>query len=130
ECKEYVKGSGLEDMVEFRTEIDHRLLVDFYNSLDLFVLPTMFEGFGCVLTEAYACGVPFMVCENQGAAECIEPTEMDRWTFPINDHEKLAQLITNFYWYRYEQHLCVPIDINQLVRDFLEEIFNEQKMIS
>lgn len=122
ECKQYVLETGLDDIVSFQTEVDHCLLVDFYNSLDLFVLPTMFEGFGCVLTEAYACGVPFMVCEHQGAAECIEQAEVDRWTFPVNDYKKLAELIMDFYKNRYKQHLNASIDINQLVREFLRQV--------
>lgn len=122
DCKRYVERNRLDNIVEFRTEVDHNALVDFYNSLDLFVLPTTFEGFGCVLTEAYACGVPFMVCEHQGAAECIEPSEINRWTFPAGDYHKLAILIKDFLKNRYQQHLCVPIDINILISDFLRKI--------
>ena len=65
-CEEYLRTQDLMQYVEWPKEVTHDKLPDYYHSLDLFVLPSYFEGFGCVFTEAYACGVPFMGCVNQG----------------------------------------------------------------
>ena len=43
----------------------HENLPSFYQSLDLFVLPSYYEAFGCVYAEAYSCGVPFIAVKNQ-----------------------------------------------------------------
>lgn len=122
ECRAHVREHHLENNVIFQPEIPHEELPGFYRSLDLFVLPSFFEGFGCVLLEAYACGVPFMTCRGQGAAEYILPEEEDKWLFPPRDHHRLATLISHFNRERCPQRLRHEYDINILIPRFLRQI--------
>ncbi|WP_225370026.1 glycosyltransferase [Methanobrevibacter arboriphilus] len=39
-------------------------MVDFYNSLDVFVFPTIMEGYGMPIVEAMACGKPVITLED------------------------------------------------------------------
>lgn len=122
EIERYIKENDLCDFVEWPQEVCHDQLPEYYNSLDLFVLPSIFEGFGCVYTEAYACGVPFICCDRQGAAECIAPDERDKWLVPPHDYATLARLMERQYSERNVQHLCTEYDIDVLVKRFLNLI--------
>lgn len=121
-CKKYVSERDLNNYVDFEKEIHHSLLVDYYNTLDLFVLPTCYEGFGCVFTEAAACGVPFMLCEHQGASEYIPKEETDKWLIQPYDYKHLAQLIYRYYTKRDKQKLLYPYDITSLINNYLANI--------
>lgn len=121
-CVMYLDENNLMQYVEWPKEVSHEHLPEFYHSLDLFVLPSVYEGFGCVYTEAYACGVPFMGVYDQGAAEVIEPNERDKWLIKPHDYVALANLIERYYNERYVQHLCQPYDINELITVFLRKI--------
>ena len=55
----------------------------FYAGLDVFVMPSLHEAFGLVVTEAMAHGVIPVVAANAGAAELIEP-EQTGFTFAMN----------------------------------------------
>jgi len=121
-CLQYIESNRLNSYVEIRSEVHHSELKEYYQSLDLFVLPTFFEGFGCVCTEAAACGVPFMICKHQGAAEYINPCEDNLWTFEPHDYKKLAQLILNAKSNGLKQNLIYSYDINLLVADYLKYI--------
>lgn len=121
-CETYVKEHGLTEYVEWVKEMTHDLLPHYYNSLNIFVLPSIYEGFGCVYTEAYACGVPFIGVKEQGAAECVDPNEADKWLIKPHDFVGLADKIEQFYLHPTKQHLCKPYDINVLVADFLNKI--------
>lgn len=44
---------------------------EFYNSLDIFVFPTLSEGFGLPPLEAMACGVPVVVCNVSSMPEVV-----------------------------------------------------------
>ena len=68
-CINLAKTLNLTESIEFKKEVHHQELATFYNNLDLFVLPSYFEGFGCVFTEAAACGIPYIICKHQGASE-------------------------------------------------------------
>lgn len=50
---------------------DH-LLVEIYNLFDLFVLPTMGEGFGLPVLEAQACEVPVLVTDYSACTELVQ----------------------------------------------------------
>jgi glycosyltransferase involved in cell wall biosynthesis len=56
---------GLSQFVEFRGSVSDDDLVEAYNSFDVFVLPSEWEGFGLPILEAQRCGVPVIV--RQGA---------------------------------------------------------------
>lgn len=117
-CKKFAAEKGLE--VEFRTEVYHEQLADFYRSLDLFVLPSYFEGFGCVFTEAWACGTPFITCEGQGMDDLIREEDRALWLARPRDPEDLAQKIAYFIRKRPEQVLRGEVAIGKLVPQFLD----------
>ena len=55
------KELGLNEIVEFRGSLTDEELVDAYNSFDVFVLPSEWEGFGLPILEAQRCGVPVII---------------------------------------------------------------------
>lgn len=121
ECEAYISGHGLGRWFEFRDTMHHHLLPDFYRSLDLFVLPSYYEAFGCVYTEAYACGVPFIGVKGQGIAEIIPESEADKWLIDKGDDARLASLIeTRLSGDRTPQILSSPIDLRSLVGNYLK----------
>lgn len=54
---------GIERGVITTGKVDNETLVDLYNIADMFVLPSLYEGFGIPPLEAMACGTP-VVCSN------------------------------------------------------------------
>lgn len=121
-CRAYVAEHNLQERVSFETEVDHSRLPDFYRSLDLFVLPSFFEAFGCVFTEAWACGTPFVTCEGGGMDDMILPKERHLWLCRPRDPRDLSEKILYYYRNRPTQHMAGPVDINVLVAHFLEQI--------
>ena len=51
--------------------IDDEKLATVYNALDVFVLPTMAEGFGLPIIESQACGVPCLVTDYSACSELV-----------------------------------------------------------
>ena len=49
--------------IVYAGEVSQGELVDFYNLADLFVLPSLYEGFGLPVLESFACGTP-VACSN------------------------------------------------------------------
>lgn len=120
-CKQYVENHNLTDIIEFLPEVKHECLNEFYNSLDLFVLPSYYEGFGCVLTEAAACGVPFITCSNAGGAEYLTDDQFERFTIPPGDVKALAERLMMAINRPMRQKLNYEYDINVLVNNFIDK---------
>lgn len=123
--KAFVTKHHLQKHVYFEDAVDHTKLADFYRTIDLFVLPSVFEGFGCVYLEAYACGVPFICCKDQGISEYIFDEDADKWMIEPGDWLGLSVKIKAYRDHRYTQRLKYPIDIDQLVGSFLKVIGSE-----
>jgi glycosyltransferase involved in cell wall biosynthesis len=62
-----VRDLGLEDRVSFIGVLDRPRLDAAYAASDVFVMPSLYEGYGMVLAEAMARGLP-IVCTTGGAA--------------------------------------------------------------
>lgn len=121
-CEQYVTEHGLNSFFEFNNEVDHTQLNDYYNTIDLFVLPSYWDSFGCVYTEAYACGVPFMTSKGTGVTELIPDADFCKWVIEPHDFVQLAKNIKNYIENGYEQTLLYPIEINKLVGEYLNYI--------
>ena len=119
-CKQFALTHGLD--VEFRREVKHEELADFYHGLDLYVMPSRFEGFGCVYTEAHACGVPFIACEGQGMDDLIPAEDREKWLCKVGDENDLAEKIKRYMVERYSQNLNEDQNIDDLVASFVAKI--------
>jgi glycosyltransferase involved in cell wall biosynthesis len=83
---------GFEDLFTEVPKMGSRKLVDVYQEADIFVLPSLAEGFGHVYLEALSCGVPIICTENTGAADIIRHGESG-WILPAGDPVALADCL-------------------------------------
>ena len=94
---DYAKSNFSEKDIVFIDNIDHNNLLGFYNSLNLFVLPSYYEALGCVYLEAAACGTPFIGVKGQGIDEWIPEQEKDLFLSTPKNINSLSDLIQKHY---------------------------------
>lgn len=64
-----VRELGLEERVNFLGDVTEENLSKLYGCAKLFVLPSLYEGFGLPLLEAQACGAPVLCAGNTSLPE-------------------------------------------------------------
>ena len=67
-----ITHAGLHDRVRLSGAVVPATLGKYYDTADLFVMPSLFEGYGMVLAEAMARGLP-IICTTGGAASDTVP---------------------------------------------------------
>lgn len=119
-CKKYACENGFEDKVEFLTEIPHTDIPKFYNSLDVYVHPSVNEAFCCALIEAQACGLPIICCKGISVEEVM--TEESRRKFLVEPYspEEIAKCIVAVRDGGYVTHFSVNLDIDAMTKCFLK----------
>ena len=65
---------GLPKNVHFFGNVQHQELMSVYKRANVFVNPTLADGFGMVITEAMANGLPVLASRNSAAPDLIEDT--------------------------------------------------------
>jgi glycosyltransferase involved in cell wall biosynthesis len=85
------KYEGLYRRLKF---VPHSELARVYQSGSVFVLPSLQDGFGMVVYEAAACGLPVIISENVGAA--IRDGE-DGFIVPIRSAQAIAEKLVYLY---------------------------------
>lgn len=89
-----VDSLKLGDCVEFKGFVPDEKLVEVYNSFDVFVLPSEWEGFGIPILEAQRCGVPVIIRQNAHI-----PREVTKYCVKAKSEEDMArkiyELLTN-----------------------------------
>ncbi len=66
-----VRAGGLDGRVTFAGELSEEALDEEYDRADVFVLPSLFEGYGMVVAEALARGLPVVTTDTGGTADLL-----------------------------------------------------------
>lgn len=72
ECKESAKGFGISSSVSFLGTTTRGELGTYLRSADIFVLPTLWEGFPMTILEAMSYGVPVIASSVGGIPEIVD----------------------------------------------------------
>ncbi len=70
-------------------------VADFYNSISVYIQPSVTEGFGLEIPEAMSYGRPVITTEGTGGKDCIEEGKTG-FIVPIRDPEAIAEKIDFF----------------------------------
>lgn len=111
-----IKKYGIEDKIIRPGQIGDEELVIFYNLASLYVQPSLYEGFGLPILQAFACGTP-VISSDRGslievggqAAVYFDPTSLSQFTSLIQEllqnsslRSKLSKLgfkqVSRFSW--------------------------------
>ena len=84
------ENEGLLNNIIFKGNVDD--IPSFLSSLDIFVLPSRYEGFGIAILEAMASKVPVIASKLEGPQEIIKNDEYGL-LFEVGSHKMLAELI-------------------------------------
>jgi glycosyltransferase involved in cell wall biosynthesis len=81
---------GIEQKIEFLGRRSRSQVADEMRNCTVFVLPSRYEGLGCVYLEAMSCGKPVVACHEQGIEEIIRHGE-NGWLIPVDGLDALVE---------------------------------------
>ncbi len=81
-----------QDICRHVPSVPHIFLNEYYSQGSVFVFPSLMEGFGLVILEAMACGIPVITTPNTGGLDIIDDG-VDGFIVPIRDVEALKDRI-------------------------------------
>ena len=91
-----IKENQLENYIEVLGGIPNKDLPEYYARADIFIMPSMEEGFPRVLLEAMASGIPY-VASDVGAVRELSPEAAQRFLVKPGDVEMFAHKIENLF---------------------------------
>jgi glycosyltransferase involved in cell wall biosynthesis len=86
----YSQDAGIQDRVKFHGRVSEDRLEELYSLADIFIFPSIWEGFGMVLIEAMHNRLP-IVTTDAGAIPFLVKDGVNGFLVPVKDAEKLAQ---------------------------------------
>ena len=93
ELRTYAQRVGLDKHVIFTGYVPEDEKVDYYNLADIFVLPSMLEGFGMVAAEAMACGKPVVASNVSSIPEVVEDEKTGFLADPMHKDDFVEKLL-------------------------------------
>ncbi|MGB9133422.1 MAG: glycosyltransferase family 4 protein [Methanosarcina sp.] len=92
----HIESLNLQKDVIFTGHVPESELAEIYNAVDLFVFPSLYEGFGMPPLEAMACGTPVITSNTSSlpevvgeAAITVDPYDVDEFA------EEMYEVLTN-----------------------------------
>ena len=89
-----IKENNLEQYIEVLGGVPNEEIIKYYQSANVFIMPSMEEGFPRVLLEAMAAGIPY-VASDVGAVRELSPETAQRFLVKSGDAEMFAHKIEN-----------------------------------
>lgn len=86
------RNLGISEQVHFQGRRSRAEVAEAMRQCTLFVLPSRYEGLGCVYLEAMASGKPAIACRGQGIDEIIDHGK-NGWLIPVDGLDELVQAL-------------------------------------
>ena len=83
------------DRVTFTGHILHSEIPKLLTEADVFVFPSLGDSFALAVMEAAACGLPLIVSDNTGAAECMQ-NGVEGFVIPIQSADAIREKVRFF----------------------------------
>jgi alpha-maltose-1-phosphate synthase len=99
--------SQYRDIFRYVPSVPHASLNQYYSSANVLVFPSLLEGFGLVLLEAMACGIPVITTTNTAGRDIITDG-IEGFIVPIRDVEALKEKLEWCY--------CHPQELAEMGR--------------
>jgi glycosyltransferase involved in cell wall biosynthesis len=80
----------IADRVRFLGRQSRAAVAEAMRRCSVFVLPSRYEGLGCVYLEAMSCAKPVIACRGQGIDEVIDHGK-NGWLIPVDGQEELVR---------------------------------------
>lgn len=78
------------DIFRYVPSVPHASLNEYYSAANVLVFPSLVEGFGLVILEAMACGIPVITTTNTAGPDIISDS-VEGFIIPIRDVEALKE---------------------------------------
>jgi glycosyltransferase involved in cell wall biosynthesis len=127
ELEDLIRELGLQDKVHLPG-----FMIDpspWFRSADLFVLSSLYEGFGNVIVEALECGVPVVSTDcPSGPAEILDHGRIGKLV-PIRDQESLSRAMTASYFEEHDRRVLMDrakdFSIERISVQYLDYFWSE-----
>ena len=113
--------------IEWSPGLPHAQLAERLRSADIFILPSLEDGWARTASEAMACGLPAILSQNTGASDSIEPGVSGE-IVPIRDAQAIADAVL-----KWAEIIMLPgyqprtmIDLKSLSFERFQKTFIEQ----
>ncbi len=84
---------GVGERVIFIGRVPEERKPDYYRLADAYVMPSTWEGFGFVMLEALACGIPVIASSSDGTQEAVRNGELGKVVDPKDTTALIAAII-------------------------------------
>jgi len=95
EIKKLLASKRIDSSVHFKGTVPNTELINYYNSADVFILPSIEDGFGIVLSEALASGCPIIATPNTGSVDLIKNGQ-EGFIVPIRNADAIVESFQKF----------------------------------
>jgi alpha-maltose-1-phosphate synthase len=96
--------------IDWAPGLPHPQLAERLRGSDVFVLPSLEDGFARTVAEALACGLPVITTPNTGASDLVKP-DSNGEAVPIRDAPAIADAVLK-WWERVRLGHGAPIDFD------------------
>lgn len=130
-----IQGSGNafwqhKNLFQYHPPVSQFEMFKAYSHYDALVLPTIFEGFGLVIIEAMAAGLPVMATPHSIGPEIIQHNS-DGWIIPIRNSYAIKDVIHSLRNLPDDQYFNMRLNARKKALSFTWEAYqkNLQKLI-
>jgi glycosyltransferase involved in cell wall biosynthesis len=124
-----IQGSGQafrkrKHLVHYHPAVSQAEMFRMYTEFDALILPTLFEGFGLVLVEAMAAGLPVIATSHSMAPDIVQQGR-NGWIIPLRDSNAILESVSELRRLSDENYSALRKSARQSALSFTWEKFTE-----